>query len=318
MNLDLLENQKNLVEFIKNAYLKDRLSHAYIFEGKKGCGKNELAHIFACILYNNGNIDLNSSSSKQILSDEHFNVFTIYPDGKNIKKEQIEALHNEFSKTSQINGARIYIINDADKMNASSQNSLLKFIEEPQKGVYGILCTTNSKGLLPTILSRCQLLRFNEINPSIIEKSLIKNGVSKENATLLSELTCDLDDALTLNNDPKILNMFKMFNNFFNIKSDKDVIKYFNDLSKTLIDNNTLLLYVKLLIVLYEDLLYLYNGSINIKLSSYAAKINKLSERLTLKKAMKSIDYLYDTSKKISVSNVTVRNVITGLMFNLM
>ncbi|MCR5787412.1 MAG: AAA family ATPase [Acholeplasmatales bacterium] len=318
MNLDLLENQKNLVDFITNAYSKDRLTHAYIFEGKKGVGKNELAHLFACLLYSNNKLDLNSQTSKQILSDEHFNVFTIYPDGKNIKKDQIESLHNEFSKTSQIDGPRVYIINDADKMNVQSQNSLLKFIEEPQKGVYGILCTTNAKGLLPTILSRCQILRFNELDPRILEKALIKNGVTKEAACLLSYLTSDIDNALELNNDIKILNMFKMFNSFFNIKNDKDIVKYFNELSRLITDSATLLDFIKLLIIVYEDILYLYNGSINIKLSAYAAKINKLSERLTLTKAMKSIDYLYDTSKKLSVSNVSVRNVITGLMFNLM
>ena len=74
----------------------------------------------------------------QILNNEHLNVYVISSDSKVIKKEQIVGLQEEFSKTSNVSGPRIYIIIDADKMNQNSQNSLLKFIEEPEEGIYGI------------------------------------------------------------------------------------------------------------------------------------------------------------------------------------
>ena len=81
----------------------------------------------------------------------------IEPDGINIKKEQILSLQKELSLKSSNNTKRVYIIKEADKLNSSAANSLLKFIEEPVDDIYGILITTNRKQILPTILSRCSL-----------------------------------------------------------------------------------------------------------------------------------------------------------------
>ena len=317
MNLDLLKNQKNIIDFLNNAKSKSRLTHAYIFEGKKGVGKNELAHYFACLLYSDNKVDLDSQYSKLILTDQFLNLFVIYPDGKNVKKDQIIALHEEFSKTSQISGPRIYIINEADKMNVSSQNSLLKFIEEPPSGVYGILCTTNSKGLLPTILSRCQTLRLNELDNNIIRKSLIKEGIDKEVATLLSFITNDIEDGIELAKDANLLKAFELFKSFFKIKNDKDSVKYFLEVNKYITDNAVLKSYITLLIILYEDLLYLYKGNFNIKLEIYADKIEKIKEKISEEKALSSIDYLYKISNMLDNSNVSIKNIITNLTFNL-
>ena len=72
------------------------------------------------------------------------------------------ALQEEFSKTSQIEGPRIYIINHADKMSTQAANSLLKFIEEPtSEETYGILITEQKDSILPTIISRSIILNFD-------------------------------------------------------------------------------------------------------------------------------------------------------------
>ena len=79
-----------------------------------------------------------------------------------IKKEQIIELKNNFSLKSSNDNNRVYIIKNAECMNSSSANSLLKFIEEPEEGIYGILITTNRKQILPTILSRCILISLKD------------------------------------------------------------------------------------------------------------------------------------------------------------
>lgn len=319
MNLDLLKNQKNLIEFLNNAYSKNRLAHAYIFEGDNGVGTNELAHYLACLLYSNDSkVDLNSNTSRLILNDEHLNVVTIYPDGKTIKKDIIKDLQSEFAKTSQVEGARIYIINDADKMNSSSQNSLLKFIEEPPANTFGILCTTNSKGLLPTIISRCQVLKLNEIDSKTLESIYRNEGIDKKNALLLSLITNDKLQALELNKDAYVLKMFELFNNFFNIKSDKDIIKYFNDVSKLITDINIYNYYIKLLICAYEDMIYLIKGNLNINLDLYADKLTKFIERIQKNKIYSGIELLYKASIMLNNTNVSLRNITTLLMVNLL
>lgn len=318
MNLDLLKNQQNLIDFLTNAYKKGRLAHAYIFEGDEGVGKNELAHYFAALLYSDSKVDLNSNVSRQIFADEHLNVFTIYPDGKNIKKDQIKDLQEEFSKTSQVNGDRVYIINDADKMNVTSQNSLLKFIEEPPKGVYGILLTTNASALLPTILSRCQLFKLADLSTELVYKLLVKEGIDKKVALLISLLTNDLENGKELANNTYMLKVIDMFNKFFNLKRDREIVKYFNDLSKLNLDINLFNYYIKLLIIAYLDMLYLLKGNVSIKLVSYADKLSKFIERIDEQKALKSLDYLYSVSNILNNTNVSIKNIITGLMFNLL
>ncbi len=317
MNLDLLKNQNNLIEFLNNAYKKNRLTHAYIFEGERGSGKSELAHYFACMLYSNGKVDLNSNDSKLILNDEHINVITINPDGKNIKKDQIKSLQEEFSKTSLVKGDRVYIINDADQMNTSSQNSLLKFIEEPLPGIYGILCTTNSKGLLPTIISRCQVLKLNDVDSKILESIYSKNGIDKKNALLLSLITSNLNEALELNQNPYVLKMFELFNNFFNIKSDKEKIKYFKDVDRVITDIKIYNYFIKLLIYAYRDMICLAKGDLNIILDKYADKLTKFYERRTMDDVLSGIELLYKVSNELNNTNVTLKNINTLLIVNL-
>lgn len=317
MDLDLLENQKNLIQFLNNAYSKGRLNHAYIFEGEEGVGKNLLAHYFACMLYSDDKVDLNSNSSRLILNDEHLNVVTIYPDGKNIKKDQIKDLQEEFSKTSLVKGARVYIINDADKMNLSSQNSLLKFIEEPSPNIYGILCTTNSSGLLPTILSRCQTLTLNSLDSKTLEKIYAKEITDKRVCLLLSLITNNKQEAKELGKDAYILKMFELFNKFFNIKSDKDRIEYFTDVQRIITDIKIYNYFIKLLIYAYEDMLHLSIGNLNISLDKYADKLTKYYEGKPKNDILSGLELLYKVSKELNYSNVTLKNINTLLMVNL-
>ena len=86
----------------------------------------------------------------------------IEPDGSSIKKEQVLTLQKELSLKSVTDNNQVYIIKYADKMNASASNSLLKFIEEPEDGIYGILVTTNKNDLLETIISRCILISLKQ------------------------------------------------------------------------------------------------------------------------------------------------------------
>jgi DNA polymerase-3 subunit delta' len=71
--------------------------------------------------------------------------------------------------------ARVFLIDEADKLNDASANALLKVLEEPPKTSYLILITARPAMLLPTILSRCQMIRFSPLTPAEIESHLTKN-----------------------------------------------------------------------------------------------------------------------------------------------
>ena len=172
--------QPKVLRIIENSIKNNRLSHAYLFTGPKGTYKKEVAIHFAMMLYCKEETPCyKCNECMSILENRHINVHYIEPTGQTIKKEQIIALQEEFSKTSLVNGPRIYIINDADKMSVSAANSLLKFIEEPtNEETYGILITEHKDNILSTIISRSMVINFEQIDKSILKEKLsIKEGL---------------------------------------------------------------------------------------------------------------------------------------------
>lgn len=317
MNFDLINVQENIKNILINTRDKNRLSHAYIFSGPQGVGKKEMALYFAMMLYCNEKTPcMTCDNCKQIMAQEHLNVVIVEPETKVIKKEQIVQLHEEFSKTSQIEGPRIYIIIDADKMNQNSQNSLLKFIEEPTDGIYGILCTTNPSQLLPTITSRCQTINFNALDSKLLKKSIIENGISKDMASLISLLTNDLGQAIELAHNDDILKLKTLFEKFLSLKNESDAV-LFQIANSSFFENATnLKMFMDLLIVLYEDILATFSGSLNINLEEYSTLIGKYRNRLTRESAIEHLELIYELSKKL-LYNVSSKNIITNLLVNL-
>ena len=79
-----------------------------------------------------------------------------------IKKDQLLDLQSEFNNKAFEGNKKIYIIRSAEKMNVQTANSILKFLEEPVDDIIAILITDNINMLLPTIISRCQVIKLNK------------------------------------------------------------------------------------------------------------------------------------------------------------
>jgi len=159
------------LHFLEKSYSEGKLVHAYLFFG--GCKEEKLnvAKKFAKLV-----LGADEMRSRLIDKDEHANVIIIRPDGKNIKKEQIIFLKTEIAKKSVEDRAKVYIIEDADKMSLPATNSLLKFLEEPAADVYIILISPSKEVLLPTIVSRTVNLGFKVVhqeNHPIIKEELL-------------------------------------------------------------------------------------------------------------------------------------------------
>ena len=146
---------------------KNRIGQAYIFEGKKGTATEEVAHFFVKLLLCEQPIDgepCNTCRSCQRLeTGNHINFHQVYPDGQFIKVAAIEELLIEMSKRGMEAGRKVYIVHDAERLNAKSANKLLKFLEEPIGEVTAIFTTQNINAILPTIRSRCQHIAFQPI-----------------------------------------------------------------------------------------------------------------------------------------------------------
>ncbi len=184
-----IETQKPILDMLKKSRDNGRLSHAYLFNGLEGSERMGVALYFACMLYCK-DVCLECKECKDIINNNHLNVMVIdkLPGKSEIIKDQIESLKDELSKTGLKDGPRIYIINDAEDMNLTCANKLLKFIEEPYDDIYAILLTTNKDAIIQTIRSRCQVINLLPPNKEEIKEKLIAEGINNNDALILSNL----------------------------------------------------------------------------------------------------------------------------------
>jgi DNA polymerase-3 subunit delta' len=202
----LEELQPTVLKMLKNSLLKNRVAHAYLFEGMRGTGKKEIALLLTKALFCKSLQDgyrpcETCNNCHRINSGNHPDVHMVEPDGLSIKVDQIRGLQAEFAKKGVESLKKVYLITHADKMSVSASNSLLKFLEEPNPGTVAFLLTEQVQQILPTILSRCQILAFQPLAPQVMIKQLVENGVEPVKAPLLAQLTNNLEEALTLNVD---------------------------------------------------------------------------------------------------------------------
>lgn len=146
---------------LKNAILNDKLSHAYLFDSNNNSDSFDIVMSFVKeIVCNDENVN-SDVICKRIDDGNYLDVKVIDTDGIWIKKDQLISLQSEFSKKPIEGKRKIYIIKSAEKMNLQSSNSILKFLEEPVDNIIAILIVNNINLLLPTIISRCQVIKLN-------------------------------------------------------------------------------------------------------------------------------------------------------------
>ncbi|MEH7304503.1 DNA polymerase III subunit delta' [Neobacillus drentensis] len=202
----LEELQPTVLKMLKNSLVKNRVAHAYLLEGIRGTGKREIALLLTKSLFCEALIDHyrpceKCNNCRRINHGNHPDVHIVEPEGLSIKVDQIRNLQVEFSKKGLESLKKVYLLVHADKMSVSASNSLLKFLEEPNPGTVAFLLTEQPQKILPTILSRCQILTFHPLSPHVMIKQLVENGVEPQKAPLLAQLTNSLDEAQKLNVD---------------------------------------------------------------------------------------------------------------------
>lgn len=185
--------QESIVTHMKNAIKLHKISHAYILNGEAGMGKKTIAKAFAMTLQCEKGQDepcMECHSCKQALSQNH-------PDIKWVTHEKVstisvndvrEQINNDMVVKPYSSEYKIYIVDEAEKMNANAQNALLKTIEEPPAYGIIILLVNNKDSFLQTILSRCvaldlKPLKKEQIIQYLMEKEQIPYYQAKVAAT---------------------------------------------------------------------------------------------------------------------------------------
>ena len=164
---------KNYINYIDKIISNNKVSHAYLFEINDYDKDFKYILDFVKMILCNISYEEISSSDNNIInlidSNNYPDIKIIEPDGSTIKKGQLLELQKDYNNKSLLDGKRIYIIKNAEKLNPASGNTILKFLEEPEEDIIAFLVTDNRYHVLETILSRCQVLTLKEDNLSFKE-----------------------------------------------------------------------------------------------------------------------------------------------------
>ena len=172
---------KNIIQYIGNAVKTDKVSHAYIMNGEKGAGKKLLANLFAMSLQcqnreEDGDACGKCQSCKQAMNHNQPDIIKVTHEKPNtISIDDIrEQVNNDIVIKPYSSRYKIYIIADADMMSVQAQNAILKTIEAPPEYAVIMLLTENAETLLPTIRSRCVMLKLRNIKDQLVKKYLME------------------------------------------------------------------------------------------------------------------------------------------------
>ncbi|MBR1478805.1 MAG: DNA polymerase III subunit delta' [Lachnospiraceae bacterium] len=171
--------QEQIKEHLQTAIRTEKISHAYILSGEKHSGKEFIARVFAAALQceKHGTEPCGECHScRQAMTDNHPDIKYVLHDKPNtVGIDDIRTqINNDVIIRPYSSERKIYILNEAEKMNTQAQNALLKTLEEPPEYATIILLTSNVNAFLPTILSRCIKLDMKPVADEKIKNYLMR------------------------------------------------------------------------------------------------------------------------------------------------
>ena len=175
---------------LRRAVEQEHVNHAYMFTGPSAVGKFIVARTFAAsILCPHGGCG-ECNVCRRVMEEKHPDVTVVRPAGKNIPVETIRAVRMDAFRKPSESDHKVYIIKNAERMWEEGASTLLKVLEEPPGNVVFILVTASAGGVLPTIRSRCQEIRFTNVPADELKSYLLeRKNVTPERADLIVRLT---------------------------------------------------------------------------------------------------------------------------------
>ena len=231
---DVLGHTKTLG--IIGAYLENsRFSGAFIFSGPEGIGKKMVAKLIAGQLNCIGQVDRpcgSCSACLKIQEETHPDLHIIQNGQLQIKIEDIRGILREANFRPYEGAVKVFIIDNAHKLNSEAANSLLKVLEEPPKDVLIILVTHKPQNIIKTVLSRCKEIKFSPLIRGQLETVLMNNyALDKTTAHFLAYYAEGrLGLALKLKDTPLLREKNKIFDSF--ILSSKPLDHFMMNQSK--------------------------------------------------------------------------------------
>ncbi|MCQ9207044.1 MAG: DNA polymerase III subunit delta' [Omnitrophica bacterium] len=196
MSFEDIKGQDSALGVLRESLRKGRIFSNYLFIGPDGVGKALAAKNFAkAINCRNRNSEEPCSeclSCKKVDSGSHPDISFVRPGGasSSIGVDEIRSVTLRANLKPYESKKKVFVINDAHTMNIASSNAFLKTLEEPPKDTVFILISPSEKAMLPTIVSRCHIVKFSTAPTRLVQRILQDTlGISENEAGLLSNFS---------------------------------------------------------------------------------------------------------------------------------
>ena len=306
--------QPIIIKTFTNALKNGHISHAYLLSGNAGMPlKDSALYLAKSLLCDDPNplACNNCITCLRIDEGNYADVIIIDGETNKIKKSDVAKVIDTFDKTAlEAKGIMIYVINLVEMMTPVAINSLLKFLEEPGKNIYAFLTTENEAKILPTILSRTQILCFKNVPIKDIIDDALNEGVSLDDAELLAPFYSDgklIKDIVESNNYQLAKNALDEQLDALLSNKDEAIYSCQKNIIPMLKNNDSVKLFLKFLSLIFQDLL---NKKVNTKvmLSTYDKILDELLKKL--KHIDKSLYIIMSSIGKVDL------NVNLGLLLD--
>lgn len=294
---------KDIIRYMQSAVKEKKVSHAYIINGERGSGKKLLAELFATTLMceKQGIEPCNECHScKQAESGNHPDIIRVRHEKPNtISVEDVRTQVNNDVQIKPYQGSyKIYIIAEADLMTVQAQNAILKTIEEPPEYAIFLLLTENADKLLPTITSRCVMLKLRNIKDVLIKKYLMETME-------IPDYKADVCTAFAQGNigRAKMLASSEHFNEIYN--DAVQLLTYMNEMEhseivKAIKRINAYKLeindYLDIIMIWFRDVL-MYKATLDVDKVVFKDQLNAIKER-TEKSSYEGIETILESLEK--------------------
>lgn len=312
----LKETQPIFYRTLEKSFKEKRVTHAFLLVGDH---TDDIATFIAqSYICKKDDLACEQCDDCIRIKDGNYPDMIVF-DGKetSIKRENIDYIQTEFTKSSVENNGKVYILRNIENATPASMNRLLKFLEEPIEGVYAILTTKNINKVLPTIQSRCQVVNLLPESKHSIELSLISNGIDEEDARVLSHL-CDSYEECEKFKDSEMYfdikkYIFYFIEDLYTRPSDLLINLQINLGKKYKKDKEGYILFMNMLVLGMRDMFHVKH-SIPLLFEKHKEFFDKMPDD---DKIIQKIEVILEYSERIN-SNVNLALLLDGMIYKIL
>jgi len=318
-NWNLIGHNKQ-VEYLQKQIISGKINHAYLFYGIANLGKKQAANDFisSIICLDNNNKPCGKCRHCKILKKRIYtDIIKIDPLKNNISIQQIRELRKSFSIKTWNKNWQITIINQAQTITIQAANALLKILEEPAAHKIIILIADDISNLPRTIISRCQLIKFNAVPKKIILNFLKDEIADTEKQNLIAELSSGCPEiAKKYINDKKINDFNQINQKVVDLYCEKRISTKLEKLDSLFKSDSQIKQFIENSIFIWRDVYLVKNNLEDLLINkSLMNKLNILAGKFSYQK----IDFLINNFHQLKNNpfHMNTKLFISNIIINL-